>query len=637
MEKSGRYALVLVVFVMVTLLTGCLKSGPGAVKTYKLTVTVLDETTKTPLVGARVEIVGKGSVAKVTNANGQVSFSGLSGTRELLVSSVGYANRTQFVMMERAQSIIIYLATAAGAAVVGDERALAEALGDSTTTSITLTKDLVLSTKLSFDRPVLLNLNGKTLTGDVEYAFETEGELELTGSGVINGDLSINAPYASVTNHLHVTGTVTITDVAGETWNEYGHDNHLVVAGSNLRVNLYNDAQSITITEGAWGIRVNIYQGIVGDFVANSSVEVTGADKISRALVQAEGVVFDLSPQNVTGTHEPTINGPFVPGSGGTIPAFTRSVPPPNTFGGLYVQRNHRWQSFGSSTYPEVDMYFPTPASLGGDGYLLQFFDTADSTWKLYEDAETSSAGSDNFSLPLWATTKFRLLMRGGPLDGYTSNEIEVMPSSIGTYFAEWSMMGVYPYVGETFTGNATAKRLSDGSSVDTGSLTYQWYRVDPVTFTMEAIPGATSCQYTANDLDVGSALLFRATGDEEEIGGFAQVWAANAQPILIPNKAFISDVTANGFTLNLHKKVPGLEKDQLELWAYGPSAPSEPLAIQSVEFVPGSKAKLRVEVEIPTGLESLWLTAKTDYWGIVRNYLGEGSPYIQGEIQYQF
>jgi hypothetical protein len=99
MEKSGRYALVLVVFVMVTLLTGCLKSGPGAVKTYKLTVTVLDETTKTPLVGARVEIVGKGSVAKVTNANGQVSFSGLSGTRELLVSSVGYANRTQFVMM----------------------------------------------------------------------------------------------------------------------------------------------------------------------------------------------------------------------------------------------------------------------------------------------------------------------------------------------------------------------------------------------------------------------------------------------------------------------------------------------------------------------------------------------------------
>src|SRR5690554_77093 len=108
-------------------------------------------------------------------------------------------------------------------------------------------------------------------------------------------------------------------------------------------------------------------------------------------------------------------------------------------------------------------------------------------------------------------------------------------------------MVGGYPYVGVTFTGSVTAKRISDGSIVDAGSLTYQWYRVDLVTFTMEAVPGATSLQYTASDLDAGSALLFRATGDEEEIGGFVQVWASNG-PILIPNKAFISDVTADGF-----------------------------------------------------------------------------------------
>ncbi len=120
-------------------------------------------------------------------------------------------------------------------------------------------------------------------------------------------------------------------------------------------------------------------------------------------------------------------------------------------------------------------MYFPAPVSLGGDGYLLQYFDAADSTWKPYEDVETSSAGSDNFApLAFWATTKFRLLMKGGPLDGYTSNEIEVIPSSIDTYFSGWGMMGVYPYVGETFTGHVTAKRFSDGNSVDTGSLTYQ-------------------------------------------------------------------------------------------------------------------------------------------------------------------
>jgi hypothetical protein len=74
-----------------------------------------------------------------------------------------------------------------------------------------------------------------------------------------------------------------------------------------------------------------------------------------------------------------------------------------------------------------------------------------------------------------------------------------------------------------------------------------------------------------------------------------------------------------------------------LELWAYGPSAPSEPLAIQSVESLPGSKAKLQVEMEIPPGLESMWLTARTDYWGIVGNYLGEGAPYIREEVCISF
>lgn len=307
MKKRGSYALVLVVLAVVTLLPGCLKSSPSAVKSYKLTVSVFDGITQTPLVGARVEIGGKGSVTKETDANGQVNFSELSGTRKLLVSSIGYTNQIQSVVMDRTRSITIYLATAAGAVVVRDESALAAALDDSTTTSIIFTDDLVLSSKLLLDRPVKLNLNGKTLTGEVEYAFETEDDLELAGRGEINGNLSVNAPNASVTNHLRVTGTITIVDVASATWNEYGPENHLVVAGSNLQVKLYNGAQSITIAEGNWGIRVKIHQGTVADFVANSGVDVTGADKISRALVKTENVVFDYSPGNIDGEYAPVI------------------------------------------------------------------------------------------------------------------------------------------------------------------------------------------------------------------------------------------------------------------------------------------------------------------------------------------
>lgn len=215
-------------------------------------------------------------------------------------------------------------------------------------------------------------------------------------------------------------------------------------------------------------------------------------------------------------------------------------------------------QATSTTGHPGVDMYFPTPKSLGGDGYVLQYFDAIDSTWKTYEDVETSSASSNNFSITFWEPTAFRLLMVGGPLDGYTFNEIEVTPSSTNTYFSNSGMSYASPYVGETFTGSATDKRISDGGTVDAQYLTYQWYRVDPITFEMEPIPGANTTQYTTQDVDAGYAILFRATGDGDNIGGFIQVWASNSmQPILNLNKAFISNVTSIGFVLNLHKNVP--------------------------------------------------------------------------------
>lgn len=643
MKQIGKLSIFLVTLVFVALLSGCLGGGSTTPKTYKLTVTVLSDATGTALKGALVEVVGKSIDAKETNVDGQVSFSGLSGTLEVLVRSAGFISKSQSVVMNKEQSITIRLAVDEGAAVVQDEGDLEDAINDSEVTSISLANDLVLSAKLVIERPVNLNLNGKTLTGDMEYAFEEEESLELAGTGQITGNLSIIAPNASVTNHVHVTGMIFILDVASQTWNEYDHDNRLVISGSNIRVNVYNGARSIEISAGTWGIRVNIHQGPVSDFTANSSVHVAGGDKIAHATVNAPGVVFDLSPQTVVGDFNPTITQSFVPGSGGTIPAFAPSTAPANTFAGLHVQRNHRWPNYNSTTgHPEVDMYFPSPASLEGEGYILQYFDTTDSAWKAYEDMKTSTADSDNFSISFWSAATFRLLMMGGPLDGYTSNEVEITTSPVNTYFSQWGMSAISSHVGETFTGYARAERISDGGVVDAQHLTYQWYRVDPITFEMEQIPGANSIQYTAQDADMGSAILFRATGDGENIGGFVQVWAPNfggklIKPILTPNKAFISDVTANGFTLNLHKNVSGLNKDQLELWAYGPAAPTEPLVIQAVEFVPGSQAKFEVEVEIPAGLDSLWLTAQTDYWGIVSNYRDEDAPYIREEVQYQF
>lgn len=644
MKEMNKRGFFLVILLCVTLLSGCFGSGSSVTQTHKLTVTVLDDATGNALEGALVEVVGRKLDMQETSASGKVIFPGLSGTVEVLVGAPGFEGKSQAVVMNKEQSITIRLVVDEDVVVVNNEEELWNALDDMAVTSISFSDDLVLTMPLVINRPVNLNLYGNALTGDVEYTFEEEQSLELTGTGHITGNLTIDAPNASVTNRLHVTGDVIIHNVASETWNEYGLENRLVINGSDLQVNVYKGAELIEIAENTWDIRVNIVEGPIADFIANSSVRVVGGDKIARATVNAYGVVFDLSPTNVAGEYEPTIIQSFAPGSGGTIAAFTPSTPPANTFAGLYVSRNHRWPSYSSTTgHPEVDMYFPTPGSLGGSGYELQYFDSTDSTWKSYENVATSTADSDNFSITFWEATTFRLLMVDGPLAGYTSNEIEVVPSSVHTYFSYWGMSAVSPYVGETYTGNATASRISDGNTVDVRYLTYQWYRVDPITFEMEQISGANTTQYTTEDADLGSAILFRATGDEEHIGGFAQVWAPNSwgqfiQPILIPNKAFISDVTSQGFTLNLHKNVQSLNKDHLELWAYGPSAPDEPLVIQAVEFVPGSQAKFVVEVEIPDGLESLWLTAQTNHWGIVSNYRDEGHhPYIRSEIQYQF
>lgn len=641
MTTIGKYARLTVIVLVVGLFTGCFGGGSSTTPTYSLMVKVLDDATGTPIAGAVVKVVGKDISEEETNASGQVSFPKLSGSVEVLVEALGYVSETKTVAMTKEQSVTVRLAIDATGSVVRSQEELVEAIAKEDVTSIILAESVVLEEKLVIERPVQLNLLGQTITGDVEYAFDDTDELELAGSGQIDGNLVINAPNATVTNRLRVTGTVSIVDVASSTWHEHATGNRFVISGSDLEVHLYKGATSVEISSATSGVRLTIHGGTVATLLANSSVRVSGADRIELATVNAPGVVFDLSPQEVEGDYNPTIMQPFVPGTGGTIPAFTPSMLEPETFGGLYLQRNHRWPSFDASTsHPEVDMYFPTPESLGGDGYVLQTYDSSDLTWKQYEDVETSSASSNNFSITYWNDSKFRLMMVGGPFDGYTSNEIEVPVSSVQTYFSNWGMTVTEPYVGQTYTGYAIAKRISDGSTIDASYLTYQWYRVDPVTMEMKEIPGATNTQYTIQDDDAGYAILFRASGDGTKIGGALQIWASSLydqtpKPTLIPNKAYISDVGANSLTLNLHKNVASLAKEDIEIRAYGPNT-NEPLAIQSVEFVPGSDSRVVIEVEIPSGLESLWLTAKTGNWGTASNYIGE-APYIRSDVIYYF
>ncbi len=333
MKRYERSSSLLTIMLITALLGGCLGGGSRPAATFKLTFIVLNDATKMPVEGAVVTVIGESMATKEADSQGRVSFSGLKGTIELIVCATGFANKTQTVAMDKERSLTVHLTTDETAAVIHSTDDLNKALANNGVSSIHLADDLLLTETLAIDRPpVNLNLNGKKLTGDVSFTFDDAGTFELSGSGRIEGgDLTVNAPNASVTNYLHVDGIVVIQSVADKTWHEHHFANHLLLEGSGIHLNVFNGAEKIEISQGVLETTISIQAGTVVEFIANSGVSVTGgADRIARAIVNAPGVTFDLSPQDLGGYEHPVITQPFVPGSGGTIAEFTPPSPPPD-------------------------------------------------------------------------------------------------------------------------------------------------------------------------------------------------------------------------------------------------------------------------------------------------------------------
>jgi hypothetical protein len=184
MAKAGAQARFLIIVIVVSFLSGCFGGGgSSSSNTFNLTVTVLDDAAKQPVVGAVVEVVGKGLAVQETNANGKVTFLKLAGSIELLIKAPGFSEQTQTVLMSKDQNVTVYLTAKVNGVVVETNENLAAAVADPTVTMITVVEDLVLYQKLVIDRPVRLDLHDKTLTGDVEYVFDESGSLQLTGTG----------------------------------------------------------------------------------------------------------------------------------------------------------------------------------------------------------------------------------------------------------------------------------------------------------------------------------------------------------------------------------------------------------------------------------------------------------------------
>jgi hypothetical protein len=266
-----------------------------------------------------------------------------------------------------------------------------------------------------------------------------------------------------------------------------------------------------------------------------------------------------------------SINAQFVPGSGGTLPDFQHFNAPQGKFGGLLIAKTHRENNvFSGGTRAVMDLEFPAPSTIGATSYTLQYFDS-DQTWKnyIYNEQVLTTTGN-NFSLNIYSTYKYRLIANGGEKNGFTSNEVMCPVSMINSWFGGWSLdesmfhTGIMiPYLGRGLMASVTVKKLPDYAVIN-GGLTYQWYRVNPASFEMTAIPNADSVFFVTKEQDLGYFLLMRATGDDVNVGGFLQIMSSS--PTIAPNKAFVSDVSLSGFQLNLFKSVNLLTVSDLML-----------------------------------------------------------------------
>ena len=262
---------------------------------------------------------------------------------------------------------------------------------------------------------------------------------------------------------------------------------------------------------------------------------------------------------------------PFVPGAGGSLPSFTEFQPMAGHVGGFVVYsstRHNNW--FGSGTYAEVNMSFPNAAAYGCETIVLQY-KKVDGTWASYLNNQTElTTTGDNFSLELSQTYTLRLLLRGGAQNGSVSNEQVAELAQADTYFSQVTLdesmflTGVMvPWVGRGLQVSYIVKKLSDGSVVD-GGLSYQWYRVNPITFETTLIPGANNLLYATTVSDLGFRIMAVATGNQTTVGGFYKMLSGTN--IVSPNKSFVTNPTLSGFTLNLYQDVAKLDTGDLFL-----------------------------------------------------------------------
>jgi predicted 3-demethylubiquinone-9 3-methyltransferase (glyoxalase superfamily) len=443
---------------------------------------------------------------------------------------------------------------------------------------------------------------GAAVTGNVVFALNQGMGTEQT----VTMSVEVPAEVATQANLTSLTENLTAGFTPAFEGSTYTYS--LAASTDEYGVELTATLEGATITY--------TYRGQSDKVVSSGTIEsvpLEVGDNIITIQVAKEGM------QTATYTLTITKTAPFTAGLGGTIGTYTDFVTIPNTFSGFYVSKNDRG-FLGGGTCAVVEMAFPVPSDIGATSYTLQYYNDAESIWENFSN--TPSTTANNLTLYISKTYKFRLLADNGDV----SNTVDVTPaapvsgeSTYSTYFQNWGLDQscditgtMSPWVHRGLRASFIVTKLDgdNAGSIIENALNYQWYRVNPATFEMTPIAGATSLTYQTVSDDIGYWLMIRATGDGVNAGGFLQMLSMDG--VLEPNKAYLSNITANGFVLNLDKATTtALTQTDLVLT----DGNNNPVMISDVEQI--NAYTYSIEADIASTGYSFWLTNNSPFWRI--------------------
>lgn len=278
----------------------------------------------------------------------------------------------------------------------------------------------------------------------------------------------------------------------------------------------------------------------------------------------------------------------IIPASKGSLPA-PQEIPGPaqGRFPGLileevnYCHRNGFIVNGNWMNLDAYETYMPVsyPEEFSGEYYTLEYRTKSSGVWKTYTDDEGKavqySGRVSALGPEITEDTDYRIMLHGGPMDGYLSNEVSAkMPTvnySVITrrYVSQPNFItpGVKVEGARIEAERQDKGHLEDNLAkyntlasfeYDSPCYKHQWYRRNPKTLDMEAIEGATELDYTPTVEDVGYELVDVTTGDDVNISFYA---ASSHGIVSVAIGASIDYIGDDGFVLNTDYDIPEPEK----------------------------------------------------------------------------